>query len=160
MARQALIRFSIQHRRWLEAAEACRAYLERYPDDYEFMQNTGKAFGGLGRFGEMLLVLEPFVTRRPSYEVHTLVGFAMWRMGRKEEAARLLESSIALDPESWWAHYFLGYVYRSLGKTAGAIAAFEKTLAMRPDFPEVRRELASLQTLRAAQEAATRRRKR
>ncbi len=150
LARQALIKFSIQHGRWPETAAALREYLKMYPDDYQFAQQMGKALGAIGRYHDMLLVLEPFVTRRPSYEVYNLVGFALGRVGRKAEAIQLLRASIPLDPDNWWAYYFLGYVYSSVGNYAEAIAAFEKVLAIRPHFPEVETEVGTLRTLLAA----------
>ena len=153
-ARRQLVQFYLEHRRWLDASRACREYARRWPDDYDFLKYVALFFGGLGRFEDMLLVLEPFAARRPDYEVYNLTGLAMWRVGRKAEAARLLEASIALDPENWWADYFLGYVYGALGRTSDGIGAFERALVKRPDFPEVRRELARLKHLHAIQEAA------
>ena len=43
-----------------------------------------------------------------------------------------------------------------MNRRVDAIAAFERTLKLRPDFPEVRLEVASLQRLEAAVEAALR----
>ena len=143
-------------RRFPEAAAATRAYFARYPDDYPFAQGMAKAFGGLSRFHEMALVLEPFVARKPSYEVYALTGFALGRVGRKAEAVALLEKAIAVEPENWWAYYFLGYVLGSINRRLEAVAAFEKALAIRPDFLEVRAEVANLRQLQAAVEAGER----
>ena len=153
LARQALVRYYAQHKRWTEEADSIREYLALYPDDYEFAQHIGKALGGWGRYGDMLQAMEPFVTRQPSYEVYTLVGFAQGKVGRRAEAIDLLKRAIPLEPDNWWAYYFLGYVYGSTGNYAEAIASFEKVLGIRPVFPEVQGELGSLRTLLAAQNA-------
>ncbi len=110
--------------------------------------------GGHGRFGEARWVLGPSANRKCDYEVYNLTGLCLWRVGRTQEAARMLEAAIPLDPDNWWAEYFLGYVYGALGRTGDGIAAFERVLRKRPDFPEVRRELAELHRLDAAKRAA------
>ena len=154
VARRRLIQVYLQHRRWPEANRACREYVERWPDDYDFLQYVAKFFGGHGRFADMLAVLEPFAARNADYELYNMTGLALWRVGRSEEAARLLEAAIPLDPDNWWAEYFLGYVYGALGRTGDGITAFERVLRKRPDFPEVRRELAELRKLGAVKRAA------
>jgi len=154
VARRQLIQFYLQHRRWPEANRASREYVERWPDDYEFLQYVAKFFGGHGRFADMLVVLEPFAKRNADYEVYNLTGLSLWRVGRTQEAARMLEAAIPMDPDNWWAEYFLGYVYGALGRTGDAITAFERVLRKRPDFPEVRRELAQLRQLDAVKRAA------
>jgi hypothetical protein len=153
-ARKALVRFYAVHRRWPEARRAALEYFGMYPNDYVFAQQTGKAFAALARFDEMVAVLEPFVSRKPSYEVYNLVGFGLWRTGRKEEAIALLKASIPLDPDNWWAHYFLGYVYQSIGDYSESVSSFERVLKIRPSFPEVQIELARVQGLQAIQQRA------
>ena len=152
-----LITVYLQHRRWLEANRASREYVERWPDDYEFLQYVAKFFGGHGRFADMLVVLEPFAKRNADYEAYNLTGLCLWRVGRTQEAARMLEAAIPLDPDNWWAEYFLGYVYGALGREGEGITAFERVLQKRPDFPEVRRELAQLRNLDAVTRAARQR---
>lgn len=158
-ARRSLIMFYMEHRRFDQAATAYGEYFRLHPNHYEFAQQIGKAYAGMGRWSDTVAVMEPFVTRRPSYEVSTIVGYGMSRVGRKEDAVKLLAASIPLDPQNWWAYYFLGYVYGSMGKYDEAIAAFQRTVAIRPPFPEVEEELRSLQVLRDAHRAAAARQK-
>ena len=159
LARYGQLKFYFEQRRMPEAVTAGRRYFEMYPDDYEFANQLALAFGGMGMFKEMLEILEPFVARRQSYEVYTLAGLAMSKVGRKQEAVRLLEAAVPMEPGNWWAYYFLGYTYGALNRHADAIAAFEKTLEIRPDFPEVRAELQSLRTLHATLQAIAARKK-
>lgn len=153
-AGRALVRFYVNHRRRPEARRAALEYFERHPNDYVFAQQTGKAFAAGAHFEEMVAVLEPFVSRKPSYEAYNLVGFGLWRIGRKAEAIALLKASIPLDPDNWWAHYFLGYVYQSVGEYSESVSSFERVLKIRPSFPEVQIELARVQNLQAIQQRA------
>ena len=156
MARHRLIRFYIEHRRYADATRALDDYFVLYPDDYGFAQQMAKGLGGIGRYAEMLRILEPFVTRKPGYEVYTLTALAMTKVGRKQDAIRLLEQAIKMEPENWWAYYFIGYAHIGLGKPEAALAAFEKVKSIRPKFPEVDQELQRLGALVALQRRAMR----
>jgi hypothetical protein len=149
--RQQLVRFYIERRRNADAERAIREYFELHPDDYPFAQQMARTLGAGGRYREMLQILEPFVARKPSYEVYTLTALAMTKVGRKEDAVRLLDASIAMEPDQWWAYYFLGYAYTALGKPMEALAAFEKVKSIRREFPEVDVEIGRLRALTASQ---------
>ena len=54
--------------------------------------------------------------------------------GRYSEALQRMNSSIALDPLNPWAQQMLGFILVDSGDSAGAEAAFRKSLAISPTF--------------------------
>jgi len=139
-----LVRFYLDRRRWEDAMTAAREYLALYPNDVDFALDAAAVFGQARRHAELVTLLEPFVERRPNYEVYNSVGFALGYLGRKSEAVALLRKSIPLEPDNYWAYYHLGYVHAYAGDAAEAVEMFEKVLALRPNFPEIQEQLRQL----------------
>jgi len=59
-----------------------------------------------------------------------------------EDAARLAQRAVQLDPESAEAHYLLGRSWLDLGKTADSLKELETARGLAPNSPEVRFNLA------------------
>lgn len=68
-------------------------------------------------------------------------GQVAYHQGHYQEAHTLLERAVKVDPEDAEAHYFLGVVLNRLERWDEAAAAFERALALRPDFDLARRGL-------------------
>ncbi len=66
-------------------------------------------------------------------------GEATYDSGRYDEAERLFEEAVAADGQDADAHHRLGLVLVKLERWQEAVAAFERALALRPDFEEARR---------------------
>lgn len=139
-----LINFLIDHQRWDEAAAKMREYLALYPEDYAFAEGIAAAFGQARRPADLVEILGPFAAKQANYNAYNMVGFALHQLGRREEAVQLLQASIPLEPENFWAYYHLGYVYQAMGQRVEAQAAFEEVLKRRPQFPEIEAALKSL----------------
>jgi len=61
------------------------------------------------------------------------------------DAESLYKATLASNPESWMAHNNLGIVYSKIpGRTGEAIAEYEATLRIKPDYPEAHYNLANL----------------
>lgn len=142
--RKHLITFYLERQRWEEATAVALEYLKLYPDDYDYISGVATQLGLARRTKESLALLETFVAGRPSYEVLNLVGWGLHQTGQSARGIALLESAIALEPESWWAYYHLGYAYRAVGRLPDAVAMFEKVLERRPGYPEVQQQLHQL----------------
>lgn len=65
--------------------------------------------------------------------VNSTCGFVLLRVGRLDEAERLLLKALAADPQSD-ASCFLGYVLRDLGRMPEARERFRSCLALHPEF--------------------------
>jgi tetratricopeptide (TPR) repeat protein len=95
--------------------------------------------------------LEYAVGRQPTYEGCQLLAAALSHLGRKTRAAKLLEKSIRINPDSWEAYYRLGYIYTEIERYEEAAAMFEKVLERQPRFPEVEKQFAGLRQKLPAQ---------
>jgi len=131
----------MDHERWKEAADATHHYLKIYPNADDFAVNVAGAMNVAGYYTEAVSLLDQVMTRRPTYEVHQLLGWALSYQGNKKRAAEILEASIPLNPDDWEAYYHLGYVYTDMGKPEEAIFMFEKVLERQPNFPEVNEQI-------------------
>ncbi len=149
-----LIYFYLDRRRWKEAFRTTQDYLKIYPNDYEFASSVASSFAISRLYVEAVAILEPFVTRRPSYEVYNLVGFDLAKTGNYTRAVELLKASIPLDPDNWVAYYHLGYVLRDMSKPEEAVVMFEKVLERRPNIPEVKEQIRILRQKIAPQRSS------
>jgi hypothetical protein len=77
-----------------------------------------------------------------SQESQRLVAEAdgAYAAARYDDARRLYEEAVAADGADEAAHYGLGRALARLGRWDEAVAAFDRALALRPDFAEARRE--------------------
>lgn len=142
-----LVDYYIDYTRWSEAKAALLDYLKLYPNDYEFARGCAVSFILARRSADAIEIMEPFLSRRPSYELYNLLGFEYHKLGRNDRAIELLQTSIPLEPDRYDAYYHLGYVYSTTGQPEQAIAMFEQVLKQRPDFPEITAQLNRLRKL-------------
>ena len=149
-----LVGYELDHRHWTDAYSAAQKYLAAYPMDYSFAMSTAAALGVASRYREAVSLLEPFLESRRDYELLNVVGWSLSKLGDTERGIALLEASIPIDPDSFWAYYHLGYVFRNQGRVPEAIDMFERVLERRPNFPEIQKELNKLQTTPGQHRAA------
>ena len=73
----------------------------------------------------------------------TGLGYALAKLGRGEEAMTWLHKAVANNPQNYRAWYQVGLL-TSPEDQAGAQAAYEKAIAIQPNFPPGQRELGML----------------
>jgi tetratricopeptide (TPR) repeat protein len=73
------------------------------------------------------------------------LGVALLERGRAGRAARTLERAIALDGSRPSAHLHLAIAYVQIDRPADALAAAQRALAMRPDYPQARGVIEALE---------------
>ncbi len=95
------------------------------------------------------------VTKRPdNSRAHSLLGLALEKAGRLDEAVVAAQAAARLAPGSAEMHYNLGYALVKTGRPADAIASFETALRLRPDYAEAHCNLSvALIELRRGREA-------
>lgn len=140
------VAFQIE-RRYDEAAAAFREAITISPratgaytalGDVEFRRGrTDEAVGAYRR----LMAAYPYAYVA---ELHRQVGLFELRGGRFEAAAQDLQQAVALDPQDWFAYHLLGHAYYRLGDFRSARAAWERALAVNPDFSPARDQLRQL----------------
>jgi Flp pilus assembly protein TadD len=119
-------------------AEAARAVADNREGKARF--ERGDLAGAVARFRRAVAA----VPENASY--HNNLGWALFRSGRVDEAARELAEAVRLDPHDDVAYANLGELERARGNTAAAIAAYERFLELNTD---PRRERIARETLRA-----------
>src|SRR5262245_29148851 len=72
------------------------------------------------------------------------LGVALAQWGEGLAAIPPLEQAVAMEPNNAAAHFNLGQVYRQGGRQREALAAFERALQLRPDYPAAARAAAEL----------------
>jgi Flp pilus assembly protein TadD len=90
--------------------------------------------------------LAPFVTpeKTAKYDTCLLAAEALKRMGEFGRAVELLDKAVSHYGVNAVLLNSIGECYEGLGKTKEALAAFEKSLALSPDQPEVRKRAETL----------------
>lgn len=78
---------------------------------------------------------------------HTLneLGITLRRSNMFEEAIRNYQKAAAMDPADEALHFNMGRAYKEWGKTAEALEALKKAIAIKPDFKEALDLLKTLQ---------------
>jgi tetratricopeptide (TPR) repeat protein len=95
-------------------------------------------------------------------EEQMLLGVAAAQTRDNVAAITAFEQAIALDPNNPVAHYNLGQIYRQVGRLQEALAACERALQLRPDYPaatsaaaELRRQIQAAPPVVETRPAAT-----
>ena len=96
-------------------------------------------------------VLAPFIgaERAPKYETHVLAAEALKRTGELGRAVELLDRAIARYGVNAVLLNSAGECYQGLGRIKDALAAYERSLELSPDQPEVRKRVEALRAKRS-----------
>jgi len=94
-------------------------------------------------------LLEPFVARAtPRYEVLVLAGAAYRDTGNPAKGVEVLDKAVSHYGVNATLLNALGDCYAALGRTADALAVWEKSLALSPDQAEVKKKVEELKKKR------------
>ncbi|MBN1386012.1 tetratricopeptide repeat protein [Candidatus Woesearchaeota archaeon] len=72
------------------------------------------------------------------------LGVALRRQAEYEEAIHCLTRSVELAPDNYWALGVLGDIYKDMGDVGNARLYYEKSLNIKPNQPDVSRQLSRL----------------
>jgi len=78
---------------------------------------------------------------------HTNLGILLFKKGQMTEAEAEFKDALQRDDKDFVAANYLGMIYRNLGRFADAQAAYEKSLAAKPDYAYAHLNLAILYDL-------------
>jgi GWxTD domain-containing protein len=139
------------------------AFLERAyrasPDSLAAAYGLARAHMALAEYPKALQVLSPFISRSertPSeafvvsdlYGIYLLAGEAYRRTGDFGRAIEVLDRALNRFGVNAVLLNAIGESYLGLGKPSEALAAFEKSLQLSPDQPEVRKKAEELKKKR------------
>lgn len=128
----------------LEEALPLLETLDEMVADADIAFNHGLCLSELGRLEDCIGPLEHCVDIDPSY-VNALValGVANARLGRPDEAERVLAQALNLEPDNPFAARNLAGVLGNRGKYARALPLFRRLAAAQPEDPTLRLALAN-----------------
>ena len=87
-----------------------------------------------GRFAEGIELARRSLASEPHQpRAHNLLGMALSRLGRHEEALASFDHAIVHQPDFADAHGNRASALRELGRTAEAVASYERAVALQPD---------------------------
>jgi GWxTD domain-containing protein len=126
--------------RYAEARVFDERAFERLPDSPDVAGSLAQACLALGDYPKAVQVLTPFLGRPQAakYEIYTLAGEAHLKSGDFAAAVTVLDQAVSHYGINATLLNALGESYLGLGKPAEALAAFEKSLKISPDQPEIK----------------------
>jgi tetratricopeptide (TPR) repeat protein len=128
------------------------AAAERAPRDASIRRRLGDLYFEAERFDEAIRWYEEAVRLDPrDVEASTALGVSYYYTNQPDRALEQFDRSLAIDPSHARTMLNVGIV-RAFGKQdlRGAVAAWERVVAVAPDSPEGRAARQALETLRAA----------
>ena len=126
--------------------EEAKRYLERAlkekPDSIAAALALARAYGALSEFAKIPGILSRFLeqTQTPDYETLWLAGLAYQRLGDPARSVEIFERALSHFGVNINILNAIGDGYALMGKSRDAAASWEKSLAIDPRQPEVRKK--------------------
>ena len=132
--------------RYQESRDSLERAFQRKPDSEDTAASLAKAYLALADAAAAVRTLAPFVgpQKTAKYETHILAAEALKRTGEFGRAVELLDQAGAHYGVNAVLLNSVGECYEGWGKTKEALAAFEKSLELSPDQPQVRKKVDEL----------------
>lgn len=129
-----------------EAKARLQEAFHKKPDSIEFAQNLARVHMRLGEYKEVETVLYPFLNRmeRPPYDLLFTMGKAYQNMGKLDKAIEIFDKAITHYGLNIFILNSIGECYFQLGNTQEALAAWEKSLEISPDQPQIKKSVDTL----------------
>lgn len=130
--------------------DEARAFLERAfqqkPDSPETAFNLAQVYTLRAEYPKAIQVLTPFLGRGQGikYEMYMLAGDVFCKSGEFAKAVEVLNLAVSHYGVNVSALNAIGESYLGMGRLAEALAAFEKSLQLSPDQPELRKKVEEL----------------
>jgi len=129
-----------------EARDSLEKAFHKKPDSVDFAMNLAQAYMVLGEYKKIEAILLPFLNQpqMPKYEVIFLMGKTYQNLGELNKAIEIFDKAIS--------HYGLninllnaiGECYFQLGNPREALTAWEKSLEINPDQPQIKKSVEAL----------------
>jgi GWxTD domain-containing protein len=132
--------------RFDEARMFLERAFQRKPESEDAAANLARVYLALTDAPAVVKTLAPFVTpeKTAKYDTCLLAAEALKRTGEFGRAVELLDKAVSHYGVNAVLLNSIGECYEGLGKTKEALAAFEKSLALSPDQPDVRKKVETL----------------
>jgi tetratricopeptide (TPR) repeat protein len=117
-----------------EAATHYREALRQDPHNADALYHLARVACQQERFSDGIDFARKVLAIAPERaNAHNLLGMALQRVGRRQEALASFDRAVALAPELGDAHGNRGNILVELGRTAEALTSFERAVALKPN---------------------------
>ena len=145
--------------RWRDAENLLRRAVELAPGFTAARANLALVLGRMGRPAEAMDMLDEVLAAEPDDPGHwNLKAATLGRLGDFDEAIRLYEDVLARAPRQPRVLLSYGHMLKTIGRQADGVAAYRRSIALKPALGEAWWSLANLKTVKfdAADVAAMR----
>ena len=132
--------------RYEEAVASLERAFQQKPDSPETAFNLAQVYLVRGEYPKASQILTPFLGRGQGikYEMYMLAGDVFRKSGDFAKAVEVLNLAVSHYGVNASVLNAIGESYLGLGRLAEALAAFEKSLQLSPNQPEVRKKVEEL----------------
>jgi tetratricopeptide (TPR) repeat protein len=124
------------------ALEEFKKELEVNPSVWLVYWRLGDAYARLEKYDDAVKALKQSIWLNETFTgPYVLLGEIGLKKGDLELAVGFLERALKLDPNNYYAHYFLGRAYQQLGRSEEARRELEKTESLRMEKKQADQEL-------------------
>jgi tetratricopeptide (TPR) repeat protein len=114
---------------------------DKYPTEADIGQDLAGRLVDNRKYEQAAEVLKKLVETKKDIELLILLGQALIRAGKKNEAETYLEEAKQLDPTDFRAFHLLGYVYRDTGRKEEAKEAWTQVVELYPNFAQAEKNI-------------------
>lgn len=110
----------------LEAEQAFLSVCDLASESYEAHIVVGESLINLRKFNQAELIFRKAFRLKSDAASSNWIGAALFNQGKNDEAAKLFQQAIRMDPTFRMAYYNLGYVLEGAGKYEAAAALYRQ----------------------------------
>ena len=132
------------------AVSCARNHLEesfqRKPDSVHYALNLARVCMAMTEYKKVVSILLPFLNqpKAPAYEVFYITGQAHQNLGELNKAIEAFNKAISHHGLNINLLNVLGECYFQLGDVSEALAAWEKSLEINPEQPQIKKNVEAL----------------
>ena len=132
--------------RYDEARALLELVNEQKPGSPETAYNLARVYVALSEYHKASEIITPFISlsQGAKYEMYILAGDILMKLGDFAKAVEVLDLAISHYGVNASVLNAVGESYLALGNLSEAAAAFEKSLQLSPDQPEIRKKVEEL----------------
>jgi tetratricopeptide (TPR) repeat protein len=132
-----------------EAIKIWREMLAKDPDNAQVMTSIADALIQKGEPKEAAAVLREAIEKQPDFlDAQNMLAISYINQGRLDDASEVSRAIISKDARNAEAYFNLGVIAHQRGFHDQALAAFKRSVELRPDYDESRINLATEYSLR------------
>lgn len=140
---RALLEHHLRYRAWRRMEAVLRRALAAHPDAPDLLLLDARRLEGMEEWAGAARAYQRALRRSPADPEPLLRLARVLRVdGRAEEALRTLEAALEAFDDTAAVHAAVGYAAIDAGRPGRAVAAFERALALNPEWPTYLDDLA------------------